>query len=716
MAEIPAEHVEVAEPYAGEEDYGGSNLSGAWGAARAGGQNGAMTGIGQGPYRAYAAYSRPAPMRTPNPFGLDPAIEAAGRRRGIDKRRVPLRWLCGTFLTGISGAGLIGAAIYAALDHKTNFAEAPALAVSQRKEITLDFGVNPRKSDRLVKAADIAAGKQRFRAPTVIRAGDKEVQKLHTFTHVQTPLLLTSAGLSEEVPLFNPLKVLAEARNPIDSAQEQIRDDEEVSWSTRDLSGQSFSDTARLSPEEVQAQVAEQVKNTLAAGAKPLPLPPQLLLMRTARANLPGVLAYANPSDSISAAPFSSIEVRMVPENVTVAGRSQQAAQATQIEERLVVLRHGETLDGILRAAGLSAAEASAVVAAFGTKRGEPPVPEGARLKLLFADLDGSGVHLTLARLSVYTGETIETNIAINDRGNYVRVTPPRRTAKQPARDEDEDIDESGGMRLYEAFYETALKQEMPRPVIDELVRIFANDVDFQRTATAGDSFEALYDESEEGEGHDQLLFAALTARGETYRYYRFQTPDDGLVDFYDQDGRSTRKFLVRMPLVGGRFTSGFGMRFHPILGYSRPHTGVDWAAPTGTPIFAAGSGTIIKAEWDSGYGRRIEIQHANGYITTYNHMSGFARGAVVGAHVRQGQVIGYLGETGLATGPHLHYEILVNGHFVDPMRVKLARTREFDGRMLAEFKRERDRIDSLVLKAPNAPAAAVRQISAYKP
>jgi murein DD-endopeptidase MepM/ murein hydrolase activator NlpD len=137
---------------------------------------------------------------------------------------------------------------------------------------------------------------------------------------------------------------------------------------------------------------------------------------------------------------------------------------------------------------------------------------------------------------------------------------------------------------------------------------------------------------------------------------------------------------------------------------------GVDWAAPIGTPVFAAGNGTIISAGWDSGYGRRIEVEHANGYITTYNHLSGFARGAKEGAHVKQGQVIGYLGQTGLATGPHLHYEILVNGHFVDPMRVKLARTREFDGRMLGNFKRERERIDTLVQKAPSAPVVAAHQ------
>ena len=139
-------------------------------------------------------------------------------------------------------------------------------------------------------------------------------------------------------------------------------------------------------------------------------------------------------------------------------------------------------------------------------------------------------------------------------------------------------------------------------------------------------------------------------------------------------------------------------MRFHPILHFARMHTGVDWGAPIGTPIFAAGNGVVIKAGWDSGYGRRVEIQHANGYVTTYNHMSGFGRGVAEGAHVTQGQVVGYLGQSGLATGPHLHYEVIINGNFVDPMAIKLARTREFDGKMLAAFKRERDRIDQLMV------------------
>jgi murein DD-endopeptidase MepM/ murein hydrolase activator NlpD len=631
-------------------------------------------------------------------LGHEPAIEADGARHSsFDRKRVSLRWFAGTILTGLSGGALIGAAIYASLGNQSFVAEPPSLA--SRKEIALDFGVNQHKADRLVKSVDIVAAKQTFRAPTAIKVGDKEVMKVRAFTHVETTLLLNSAGFADDVPPYNPLKVLADARNPIDAAPEPAQDDAEVSWSTKDIAVETLSPIG-LSFEEVQAQVAEQIKDATEAGARRIALPPQLLLMRTSRTNFPGMLAYANPADQIKTTPFSAIEVRMVPENVSNVPRSAQAPQEQQAMERLVVVRHGEGLDDVLRGAGLSRTKVAAVIAAFALKPGESAAPEGRRVKLLFADLDGSGDGLTLARVAVYADETLESGVAIDDHGNYVRVMAPAHPAKRPAQDEADDED---GMRLYDSLYETALKQQIPRPIIDDLVRIFANDVDFQRSVTGGDSFAAFYDQTEEGDGHDELLYATITARGETYRYYRFQTPDDSQLDFYDQDGRSSRKFLVRTPIINAKFTSGYGSRFHPILGYTRPHTGVDWAAPIGTPIFAAGSGVIVKAGWDSGYGRRIEIQHANGYLTTYNHMSGFARGAIEGAKVHQGQVIGYLGQTGLATGPHLHYEVLVNGHFVDPMKVKLARTREFDGRMLAAFKRERDRVDGLLAQAPAA-------------
>jgi murein DD-endopeptidase MepM/ murein hydrolase activator NlpD len=146
---------------------------------------------------------------------------------------------------------------------------------------------------------------------------------------------------------------------------------------------------------------------------------------------------------------------------------------------------------------------------------------------------------------------------------------------------------------------------------------------------------------------------------------------------------------------------SGFGARHHPILGYTKMHTGVDWAAPMGTPIYAAGNGEIEKAAWESGYGKYIRIKHANGYETAYGHMTAFARGMEPGVKVRQGQLIGFVGSTGLSTGAHVHYEILVNGRFVDPMRIKLPRGRALEGQILANFEKERDRLDGMMAKAP---------------
>jgi murein DD-endopeptidase MepM/ murein hydrolase activator NlpD len=248
------------------------------------------------------------------------------------------------------------------------------------------------------------------------------------------------------------------------------------------------------------------------------------------------------------------------------------------------------------------------------------------------------------------------------------------------------------------------LKNDVPRAVVDDLIRIVSadSDTDFQRSVTGGDSLDLFFTEEEDGESRE-VLYVALTAAGETKRYYRFTNPDDSTVDYFDENGRSAKKFLMRKPIVEGQLRSGFGFRRHPILGYAKMHTGVDYANRIGTPILAAGNGVIIKAGWDSGYGRRIEIQHANGYVTTYNHMSGFARSIQPGARVRQGTIIGYLGNTGLSTGPHLHYEVIVNDRYVDPLRIRIPRGRELDGRMLAEFKRERERIDTLRTKAPTA-------------
>jgi murein DD-endopeptidase MepM/ murein hydrolase activator NlpD len=243
----------------------------------------------------------------------------------------------------------------------------------------------------------------------------------------------------------------------------------------------------------------------------------------------------------------------------------------------------------------------------------------------------------------------------------------------------------------------------VPRPVIDDLVRIYSYDIDFQRKVQPGDSFEILYageDENVNDNSKAEVLYALLTTGGETRKFYRYQTTDDNVVDYYDETGKSAKKFLVRKPVSDGTITSGFGGRNHPILGYTKVHTGVDWGSSSGTPIFAAGNGVIEKADWEGGYGKYIRIRHANGYETAYGHMSAFARGMEQGKKVRQGQVIGYVGSTGLSTGAHLHYEILINGRFVDPMKIKLPRGRVLEGTVLAGFDTERTRLDTMMTRA----------------
>src|SRR5204863_9292841 len=190
----------------------------------------------------------------------------------------------------------------------------------------------------------------------------------------------------------------------------------------------------------------------------------------------------------------------------------------------------------------------------------------------------------------------VEAVVALSDTGKYVSVDVQHGGPEVADTSADEDDNDTTAVRLYQSVYETALRNQVPRPVIDDLIRIYSYDIDFQRRAQPGDSFDVLFSgEDESGEGRNDVLFASLTVGGETKRYFRFQAPDDSLVDYYDESGKSAKKFLVRKPVTLGMMRSGFGVRRHPILGYMKMHTGVDWAAPNGTPIYASGNGSVEK-------------------------------------------------------------------------------------------------------------------------
>jgi murein DD-endopeptidase MepM/ murein hydrolase activator NlpD len=253
------------------------------------------------------------------------------------------------------------------------------------------------------------------------------------------------------------------------------------------------------------------------------------------------------------------------------------------------------------------------------------------------------------------------------------------------------------------SLYGTATEEKVPAYIIAEMMQVFAFDVDFQRQIHPGDSFEAFYGDPLSGSStkRNVLHYATLNLGDKTKTYYRFTTPDDGVTAYYDENGQSANKFLMRTPVSGARMTSSYGLRKHPLLGYTRMHSGVDFGLPQGSPIKAAGSGTVVQAGRAGGYGIAVRIKHQKGYETLYAHMSRMASGMKPGAQVNQGQIIGYVGSTGQATGPHLHYEIRVKGKPVNPMEVKAAGGRQLTGEMLAAFEKHKNTLIAMMKTAP---------------
>jgi murein DD-endopeptidase MepM/ murein hydrolase activator NlpD len=262
--------------------------------------------------------------------------------------------------------------------------------------------------------------------------------------------------------------------------------------------------------------------------------------------------------------------------------------------------------------------------------------------------------------------------------------------------------------RVTSSLFAAAVDKGVPEYITNQVIRAFSHDVDFQRDVKAGAKFEIYFGRPLSGSSTRRKVvhFAAIEIGGRMKKLYRF-TNRRGNTSYYDSKGRGATKFLMRTPISGARISSGYGMRRHPVLGYSKMHTGIDFAAARGTPIRAAGSGTIVYRGWKGGYGRFVAIKHSNGYITRYAHMSKLARGLSKGSHVRQGQVIGYVGSSGRVTGAHLHYEVKINNRFVNPRRVRVAGKLRLAGKDLARFNKHRARVIALMKKLPTTKRVA---------
>jgi murein DD-endopeptidase MepM/ murein hydrolase activator NlpD len=339
-----------------------------------------------------------------------------------------------------------------------------------------------------------------------------------------------------------------------------------------------------------------------------------------------------------------------------------------------VEVQPGETLSEIFQAQGLSSADLAGVMASGKDTGALKTLHPGDQLQFLI----GAKGHFDGFRYSPDAG-TLVTLTAQADGSMRAQTTllPVERR-----------MHFAHGV-VQGSLFAAGEKAGLSETMVLKLADVFKYDIDFIKDLQHGDRFTVVYDDvyrnGKYAHGGD-IIAAEFVNDGRRYTAYRFKQ-DDGSIAYYNQEGRPLRKALLRTPVSFTRISSRFGMRKHPILGYSRMHKGVDYAAPTGTPIHAAGDGVIVRRGWVHGYGNFIAIRDTPKYTTAYGHMSRFAKGLHVGSRVHQGEVIGYVGQTGMATGPHLHYEVRVNGRPENPLTVTMPKPQPLSSKLMAEFK-----------------------------
>ena len=396
-------------------------------------------------------------------------------------------------------------------------------------------------------------------------------------------------------------------------------------------------------------------------------------------------------------------------------------------DTRTVTLDRGDTLVGALTDAGVSQDDANAVILALARVYDPKAVRAGESFDISFTTVPDKPV----AQI-IYTPPPNSVDaISDDDSGNStmedasappvgkllslsysptveheIRITRGA-TGLFTAQDSHKTLQarfHRAGATVDSSLYLAAMQAGIPADIVVKMIHMLSYEVDFQRDLKPGDSFEVLYNYYYTPDGQPakegDIQYAALHFGGRSVALYRYQ-PKGDTADYFDSRGMSAKSMLMKTPVDGARITSGFGMRFHPILGYSRMHKGVDFGVPIGTPVMAAGSGLVQQEGRLGGYGNFIMVNHQNGYSTAYGHLSRFASGIHVGSRVRQGQVIAYSGNSGMSTGPHLHYEIRVHDTQVNPAAVKVATGRRLFGRDLRNFMTDRLHVDSELASLP---------------
>ena len=615
------------------------------------------------------------------------------------------RWLLSTCLAAAVGAIAIGVVILGSLDTLENGSSMPSVLkmASEGRQYASTSTSRPAeglrwavpRSDRMQAMTGVPTIRHLIHEQVQVRRNGKAYIDRRPYVRVVTRLLPVPAANADVVPTFNPLALYG-------AQTAGGRDDPSVAGNRADFRLQVLELLGFTVPlDDGQELDAKDVADLVAQFATD-----------DAHANAPRGAGGQDSADSTpNGGMFSRPLAEATPPNTTVLHkRVAETEDATEDLERsvqrVVSIRRGDTLMAILQKLGGDTVQIRGMLEAM-----RPVLPEAQIVA-------GLQLHVTLvpsltkpdikepARYSVFT-EAGEHRVSVtrNSAGDFVAsATPFESTIARAALI---DGDSAKSSSVYSAVYNAALSQGIPTETILQKLRVHAYDTDYRRRISPGDFAEYFFDVRDEQNGdgnYGDLLFTALATGGEIHRYWRFRTPD-GAVDYFDENGNNSKKFLMRRPVRGEsvRLASGFGSRRHPILGYLRPHNGIDWAGPVGTPILAAGNGVIEEAKFKGEFGNYIRIRHANGYQSAYAHMSRYAPTSREGAKVRQGEVIGYIGTTGLSAGPHVHFEILVNTRPVDPLSIQVPRERQLSGKQLADFQKERARVDELMRRQPVA-------------
>ncbi|MEO5805768.1 M23 family metallopeptidase [Devosia sp.] len=606
-------------------------------------------------------------------------------------RELSFAWLSGTVMTGLTSVLLMGAALYVSFQGQNNFSTAYEALRLAAPPTELQTPTDPNaKTDRVRPVTKTRSELEVIDASIRETVDGRDMIRNQPFMRIRATLATAATALSDDVPPYDPTAYVS-TPTPAPADAPEVNTD--------------------IYGAEVEGQVAVRLVAMPMSFVPPRAINDQtaaLFVRQTVEANYSdvdtsgGALAYAGPTPAVRelGAGDASAVLGGVAENVTIMPKTTSADElGLGRTERILTIKEKTALDEVLKKNGFTDAMVMAINATLHNVFPVVQLPPGARLRILFGP-SRTSASLIPYRMSIYvhedkTGADVHrATVALTDKGQYVLGLAPAEIAFP---DEDtEEVNVANLPSIYRSLWETGRKHDLADDTIKRIIGMFAYDLDLTKKISAGDDIEILETAPDEA-GKQELLYVGLTLGSTQRQLYRFASAD-GSIGYFDPEGQTGKRFLNRRPLQGGgTLRSRFGYRIHPIFHTRKLHTGVDLAAPTGTKIFAAADGTIEFAGWQNGYGNKIEIQHVNGYETAYGHMSRLADGIKVGTPVRQGQIIGYVGTTGYSTGPHLHFEVKINGNLVDPLSVKLPRETTLSAQDESGFKQVVAQISDLM-------------------